>query len=330
MNQKPSESKIETVETNIPGVRAFSAPPHDFDALRASDTELARYGLPPRPDRQTSPVAFASWERWVTASQYRIVPKLKATNVHYGPAKNLSVGKIALSGPTPATSSNWSGFVISDASNIFNLIGGYVQGTFVVPKGLSCVIPTYYDSANWVGVDGWGSDDVFQLGTSTNVDCVHGSEQHYAWIEWYPAPSMIVTNFPVDAGDIITVAAAVTTAQNRYEFHFMNWSTRQSLYMLMTPPSGTQLVGNSIEWVVERPTINGVLSNLTPFFLNSWTGLDGFFQPNTASTLHYRPSVPATGTSLMVTMTDGTNNFSVPSIYPGPYDDSAWFQSLFK
>ena len=47
---------------DIKGVRVFPPPPKGFDALAASKTDLARHGLPPRPDprRQSGPAAL--WE----------------------------------------------------------------------------------------------------------------------------------------------------------------------------------------------------------------------------------------------------------------------------
>jgi hypothetical protein len=44
------------------GARAFPPPPKGFDAFAATKIELARHGLPPRPDPQTQPVQAALWE----------------------------------------------------------------------------------------------------------------------------------------------------------------------------------------------------------------------------------------------------------------------------
>jgi hypothetical protein len=45
------------------GVRVFPPPPKDFDALAANKTELARHGLPQRPDPRKQPGAAALWEQ---------------------------------------------------------------------------------------------------------------------------------------------------------------------------------------------------------------------------------------------------------------------------
>lgn len=44
------------------GARVFPPPPKGFDAFAATKIELARHGLPPRPDPQTQPVLAALWE----------------------------------------------------------------------------------------------------------------------------------------------------------------------------------------------------------------------------------------------------------------------------
>lgn len=51
------------------GVRVFPPPPKDFDALAASKTQLARHGLPQRPDPRTQPALAALWEQ--RAHRYR-------------------------------------------------------------------------------------------------------------------------------------------------------------------------------------------------------------------------------------------------------------------
>ena len=43
-------------------------------------------------------------------------------------------------------------------------------------------------SAFWVGLDGYSSTSVEQLGTDS--DCVSGKPSYYAWYEMYPNPSV--------------------------------------------------------------------------------------------------------------------------------------------
>ncbi len=51
--------------SGMTGVRVFPPAPKGFDALTATGTDLAWYGLPPRPDPRTEPELSALWERCV-------------------------------------------------------------------------------------------------------------------------------------------------------------------------------------------------------------------------------------------------------------------------
>jgi Peptidase A4 family len=61
--------------TNKKGVRVFPPPPKGFDALAASKSDLARHGLPSRPDPRTHPGLAMLWE--VIARRYKDFDHLK-------------------------------------------------------------------------------------------------------------------------------------------------------------------------------------------------------------------------------------------------------------
>jgi hypothetical protein len=50
------------VTSGTKSVKVFPPPPKDFDATIASITDLARHGIPPRPDPETQPVQAAQWD----------------------------------------------------------------------------------------------------------------------------------------------------------------------------------------------------------------------------------------------------------------------------
>src|ERR1700721_3300697 len=78
---KPNE-----IATHISGATTIIAPSQDFDALNASDDDLAYNGFPPRPDQVASPKAYASWVKAISASKARIQPVLNQSNHFSGPA----------------------------------------------------------------------------------------------------------------------------------------------------------------------------------------------------------------------------------------------------
>jgi hypothetical protein len=57
------------------GVQVFPPPPKGFDALAATPKDLARHGLPQRPDPRTQPALAAMWEQ--TARRYQGFEHLK-------------------------------------------------------------------------------------------------------------------------------------------------------------------------------------------------------------------------------------------------------------
>ena len=83
---------------------------------------------------------------------------------------------------TSTTSSNWSGDVAETSlSNPQSDSVSAVSGTWTVPTATGT--GTEYSSV-WVGIDGYNSSSVEQLGTDSDV--VNGVAQYYVWYEMYP------------------------------------------------------------------------------------------------------------------------------------------------
>lgn len=160
---------------------------------------------------------------------------------------------------------NWCGYVAAtNLTNPANNSVTSVQGTWVVPT-LSPSTTAY--SANWVGIDGYTSNTVEQIGTEQ--DWYKNAQSNYAWFEFYPQYSYELVGFPVDKGDIIT--AQVTYVGNDvYNLSITN-ETKQVAYNV--PPSYTTsrtAKRSSAEWTTEAPSSNnGVLPfahiSTTPF-----------------------------------------------------------------
>jgi hypothetical protein len=159
-----------------------------------------------------------------------------------------------------ATSTNWSGSaVFAAAGDKF----GWVEGEWTVPdpsdpKGGKS---SYYSSA-WIGIDGWGSGDVLQAGTESSL--VNGSKKVYAWWEWYPNYEVAISNFPVSAGDTMYCLICVNSPTTA-SIYLTNDSTDQSTSFNITAPSGTTLVGNCAEWIVETPSVGGSPTTLPDY-----------------------------------------------------------------
>jgi hypothetical protein len=91
------------------------------------------------------------------------------------------------------TSSNWSGYVATGASGTFTS----AAANWTEPTG-RCTGRDGKYSAFWVGLDGYTSPTVEQIGTE--VDCSGFYPRYYAWYEVYPGAAVNFTN-PVSPGD---------------------------------------------------------------------------------------------------------------------------------
>jgi hypothetical protein len=257
--------------TNVPGTTAIAAPPKGFDPIAASEADLDYYGFPPRPDETAAPKAFASWKSAMIASKTRIVPNLQVTNVFHGPAK-------AKAGATKAASDvsntlefyNWSGYVNSQAVKSYGTSSFYfLYSDFVVPVARqafgACTGGWDYESS-WVGIDGYGSPDVLQAGIEADAYCSGSTTSTYysPWYEWFPNGETRITNLPIAPGDdyFVEVWSTSSTAGHAY---LVNRNANLAVSISFSAPAGTKLVGNTAEWVVERPTVGGSFATLTNY-----------------------------------------------------------------
>lgn len=81
-----------------------------------------------------------------------------------------------------------------------------VTGSWTVPS-LNCSGTPSSAVSPWIGIDGWSSDSVEQIGF--DQDCTNGQAGYYPWVEMYPADSIYFTE-TVNAGDHITASVSVS------------------------------------------------------------------------------------------------------------------------
>jgi hypothetical protein len=248
-------------------VRTYEPPPEDFDPIAASDRQLLHHGLPRRPDAKQEPEWRAAWEKALARPTSWIVPEFQEVKgrshgaIKPAPRKKLPT-RTAAADLANATSGNWSGAVdFSPKGKPYR----WVAGQWTVPNPHAPGSGSFYAS-EWVGIDGWGSSDVLQAGTETEVIEVlwFTIASVYAWWEWYPAGEVAITNLPVSAGDVMYCLICVNSTTSA-SVYFSNQSAGISTSFTITAPSGTTLQGNVAEWVVERPTVGGSVASLTDY-----------------------------------------------------------------
>jgi hypothetical protein len=165
-----------------------------------------------------------------------------------------------------ATTHNWSGYAYSDAAGSVT----DVKGSWIVPT-LQCTSasPNGY-AAFWVGIDGWASNTVEQIGIE--ADCVNGKPTYYAWYEFYPHPSYTVNSFQVKPTDTIT--AEVIAGKNGQFTASLAGGSNTTPFVITTKMPSAKL--SSAEWIVEAPWSGGVLPLAdfgTAYFGNGYTGV---------------------------------------------------------
>lgn len=318
-----------TMPTNVPGIRVVAPPPAGFDPVTASPAARKQYAIPPAPDPTAAPWAYQQWQKAMGGLRNRpAAPVLRQTNIYNGPIKNKKVSSSVPPGNTAAgpnsgkiagapsnnivvaASSNWSGPSIVASGNPFVLEA--IQGEFVVPTAHvefgTCNGTAYY-SSQWPGIDGNGSNDVLQAGVEVDASCSGGATAGFysAWIEWFPNFETRVSSPAIHPGDLVFVQVWNVSPTVGYAY-FYNYSTQETNQYQLTAPSGTTLQGNSLEWIVERPTVGGSLAYLTNYIDVSWPYNIAWNYAAITPTYYYPGADPAPYTLELLTMIGNGGN----------------------
>jgi hypothetical protein len=161
-------------------------------------------------------------------------------------------------------STNWSGYAVSAASAFTNVVGSWVQPTATCSRRST----TY--ASFWVGIDGYSSGSVEQLGTDS--DCSRGTARYYAWYEMYPAASVTLP-YAVQRGD--TLSGGVAQSGGSYTLSLTDTRNGVVQWSFSQPESGSN-ANSSAEWVAEAPELCNLfscqLASLTNFGTVNFTG----------------------------------------------------------
>jgi hypothetical protein len=306
--------------TNLSDAFAFPAPPAGFDPIHAADQDLRTYGFPPRPNPFHQRRAYAGWVRMVSAAKIRIAPVLTRTNIRHMKMIPAAFNQ-APANVTYAT--NWSGEAVTNAAKGFGNGSFYtLWGEYNVPiaqQAFGVCTGTDY-SAAWVGMDGFNgaSPDVVQAGTESDAACSDGTTTgtYYAWYEWYPAFETRI-NLPIYPGNDISVQVDVSSPTAAGVF-MTNETTNQYVAIGFGPPAGTRFVGNSAEWIVERPELNNVLTTLANYVTDYMSNTITLLYGSNAAVFGGAgaPGIPVSTVTMVVSQTNGTA-LSVPLVLGG-------------
>jgi hypothetical protein len=140
---------------------------------------------------------------------------------------------------TVEESTNWSGYAVEGSSFTS------AKASWTIPTVNCSKTPNTYSSF-WVGIDGWTSSTVEQTGTDS--DCDGSSPSYYAWYEFYPAGSVLISSVPVSPGN--HMSASVTYSGTRFTVTITNETTGKSFSKTGTVRGAKR---SSAEWIAEAP-----------------------------------------------------------------------------
>jgi hypothetical protein len=169
-------------------------------------------------------------------------------------------------------SDNWSGFAATGS--------GFTdaKASWTVPAANCSVTPgtrstpTY--SSFWVGIDGYSSSTVEQIGTDS--DCDGTTPTYYAWYEFYPADSFEISSVAIKPGD--QISAEVSYSGSKFTVTITDETTKKSFSKTGTVNGAKR---SSVEWIAEAPccTRSGGILPLADFgtvdFGLDYTGVTG-------------------------------------------------------
>ncbi|MGA2115128.1 MAG: G1 family glutamic endopeptidase [Bryobacteraceae bacterium] len=173
------------------------------------------------------------------------------------------------------SSENWSGYAVT-GTNITDVKGSWIVPAATCPAAQpvsprSRNQPDQY-AAFWVGIDGYSSNTVEQLGTDS--DCDGSNPTYYAWFEFYPHPSYTVNNFPVKPGDRISAEVSYSSSSKQFTVSMTDETSGKSF---STSTSVSSAARTSAEWIAEAPSSNSGVLPLANFgtvdFGDGYTGV---------------------------------------------------------
>jgi hypothetical protein len=320
LSQPGQRSLPHAVPTNLPDVYAFTQPPTGFDPLTASKEDLELWGYPPRPDVSEGPKALARWYEGVNPTLRRSVPELVRRPDLY----NREVMKLKVESKekntTAASSLNWSGYGLTAASGgkaFYKVTGRWTVPT--VTQGPNTCSGGWDYSSQWVGIGGFADSYLLQSGSAADVFCDIGGNvpEYFPWLEWLPESELVIykdasteTLYPFAPGDYLIVTVWATdfssgvskTGNLSFADVTQNWSV--SLTFSAASVGGSEVTGQSVEWIVERTEVDGSLSTLPDYVANPWLDAGA----TDLAAVAYAPGTPHTATAYNITMLDNSSN----------------------
>ncbi len=167
----------------------------------------------------------------VFASQSSAAPMVPGTN-------SSIIGK-------SVTSKTWAGYAIKELRKaVTSVSGSWTQPAIDCPS-----VTTLEEAAFWVGIDGFGSKTVEQTGTDAECTGSGTTPAYYAWYEFYPEGTVLITSITASPGNVFTASVTYSATTKEFTTTIRDVTTGVSF-------SHTQAfiaARLTAEWIVEAP-----------------------------------------------------------------------------
>jgi hypothetical protein len=203
----------------------------------------------------------------------------------------------AVKNVTASASFNWSGYAdTASKAQTFTK----VSGSWTAPS-VTCNAEDQITS-NWVGLDGFNSNSVEQLGTL--AQCFQGTPIYFTWYEMFPAATVEVGT-ALKPGDKIT--ASVTRTGTSYALKLTDATTPGNNISVTKTCALATCKDTSAEWISERPSFSiGIVPQVK---YNAFKITAGSVTANgTTTTIGAGPGVNS------VTMVDATDTYNLNTV----------------
>jgi hypothetical protein len=206
-------------------------------------------------------------------------------------------GAHSVKGVTATGSFNWSGYAdTSTTAQEFTK----VSGDWTTPS-VTCSAEDQITS-DWVGLDGFGTGTVEQLGTISW--CFESTPTYFTWYEMFPAGTVEVGT-ALKPGD--KIAASVTRTKTSYALKLTDSTTSGNNISVTKTCALATCKDESAEWISERSSLQiGIMpqAHYNAFKITSGTETAG----GKSGTIGTGPGVNA------VTMIDGTQSYDLGTV----------------
>ena len=152
---------------------------------------------------------------------------------------------------------SWAGYIVSQNFNSqFGVTA--IEASWTVPQ-LNVSAGDGYSSV-WIGIGGQREKSLIQVGTEQDLS--NGQETYNAWYELLPDYSVAINGLTISPGDTIVASLTLTNAKANIWNIELSDSTNGQTFIIGVSYNSSLTSG---EWILERPSVNNQISNLSDF-----------------------------------------------------------------